>query len=307
MDVVVRSNSLVKDYGRHRALDGIDLAIERGEVFGYLGPNGAGKTTTLRLLVGLLRPTSGTATAFGLDCWSDSLAVRARTGYLPGDVDLYPKMTGEDVLGYFMALRGLTDWRSPRALAERLDLDLRRPTRALSRGNKQKLGIVQALMGEPELLLLDEPTSGLDPLVQTEFHRLVRDAASRGCTVVLSSHVLSEVQQLADRVGIVRAGHLVAVESLEALREKSIHRVEARFSGIADRSRFAALPGLRDLVVEPGVLRCRLPAAGLDSLVKVLATLHLDDVSIVEGDLEELFLTFYEGSDDGARAGQIPA
>jgi ABC-2 type transport system ATP-binding protein len=305
-EVAVRTSGLVKSYGRHPALAGVDLAVGRGEVFGYLGPNGAGKTTTLRILVGLLRPSSGAAGVFGLDCWSDSREVRRRTGYLPGDVVLPPRLTGREVLDYFMALRGRDDWAEARSLAGQLELDLGRRVRALSRGNRQKLGIVQALMGRPDLLLLDEPTSGLDPIAQSQFHALVRDAAARGATVVLSSHVLSEVQALAGRVGILRAGRLVAVEPLEALRAKSIHRLEARFRGRADRAAFAGIAGVRDLVVGDGVLSCRLPAGALDGAVKALAALAIEDVSVIEGDLEETFLAFYEGGDDADAAGPRP-
>ncbi len=294
MTGVVRLIGLTKSYGKHPALRGVDLEVDKGEIFGYLGPNGAGKTTTLRLLVGLLRPTTGRAEVFGLDTWRQSVEIRARTGYLPGEPNLYERMTGREILSYFSSLRGRTDLAYAHELAERLGLDLDRHVRALSRGNKQKLAIVQAFMHQPELLILDEPTSGLDPLVQQEFHRILRETTSRGGTVLLSSHVLGEVQQMADRVGIIRDGILVAVEKLEELRAKSVHRVEAHFTGPVTTDSFAAVPGIRDIDIQDNVFRCRTPESSLDALVKVLARFHLLDLTVTEADLEETFLTYYD-------------
>lgn len=294
MGDVVRLEGLTKDYGRHRALDGVDLAVGTGEVFGYLGPNGAGKTTTLRLLLGLLRPSSGRATVFGLDAWADASAVHARTGYLPGEPALYPRLTGRDLVAYFARLRRrATDVAAAARLAERFDLDLDRRIRALSKGNRQKLAIVQAFMSEPDLAVLDEPTAGLDPLVQQEFHQLLRETTGRGATVLFSSHVLDEVERVADRVGIIRHGRLVAVERLEDLRAKAVHRVEARTVGPVDLGAFTALEGLRQLSLEGGVLRFGVPESSLDAAVKALGRCRVIDLSVTEADLEELFLTYY--------------
>ena len=294
MGDVVRLEGLTKDYGRHRALDGVDLAVGTGEVFGYLGPNGAGKTTTLRLLLGLLRPSSGRATVFGLDAWADASAVHARTGYLPGEPALYPRLTGRDLVAYFARLRRRpTDVAAAARLAERFDLDLDRRIRALSKGNRQKLAIVQAFMSEPDLAVLDEPTAGLDPLVQQEFHQLLRETTGRGATVLFSSHVLDEVERVADRVGIIRHGRLVAVERLEDLRAKAVHRVEARTVGPVDLGAFTALEGLRQLSLEGGVLRFGVPESSLDAAVKALGRCRVIDLSVTEADLEELFLTYY--------------
>lgn len=290
---VVRLNGLTKDYGHHRALDGIDLTISRGEVFGYLGPNGAGKTTTLRLLMGLLRPTAGGASVFGLDAWRERDEVHAHVGYLPGDPGWYDRMTGEDTLRYFAELRGRANDRQRFALSERLDLDLSRRVRTLSRGNRQKLGIVQAFMSDPELLILDEPTTGLDPIVQREVHRLLREATERGATVLLSSHVLAEVQQVADRVGIIRNGRLVTIERLEELRAKALHRMEARLLPPIDRSLFDAVPDLLELAIGDDVVRCAVAERSLDALVKALSRCSVIDLAISEPDLEEMFLTFY--------------
>ena len=298
---VVRLEGLTKDYGQHRALAGVDLVVGAGEVFGYLGPNGAGKTTTIRLLLGLLCPTSGRATVLGLDAWSDATAVHARTGYVPGEPALYGNLTGRAVLAYFARLRRRPgDIGAAGRLAERFDLDLGRKVRALSKGNRQKLAIVQAFMSEPDLLVLDEPTAGLDPLVQQEFHLLLRETTGRGGTVLFSSHLLDEVERVADRVGIIRQGQLVAVERLEDLRAKAVHRVEARTGGPVDLGSFAALDGIRQLSLEGGVLRFGVPESSLDAAVKALGHSRIVDLSVTEADLEELFLAYY--AEDGVRA-----
>jgi ABC-2 type transport system ATP-binding protein len=291
---VVRLVGLTKDYERHRALENVDLVVGEGEVFGLLGPNGAGKTTTIRLIMGLLRPTAGRAEVLGLDAWHDSVSIHARVGYLPGEPGLYKRLTGQEIIDYFTAIRrDAVARRTAKRLAERFDLDLGRRVRTLSRGNRQKLAVVQAFMSSPDLVVLDEPTSGLDPLVQQEFHLLVRETTARGATVLLSSHVLDEVQRLADRIGIIRQGQLVAVERLEELRAKALHHVEARFVGPVDRAAFGALAGVRHLTLEGGLLCCGLPATSLDALIKTLGRFQVTDVAITEADLEEMFLTYY--------------
>ena len=290
----VRLVGLTKNYGTRRAVDRVNLTVERGEVFGYLGPNGAGKTTTIRLLLGLLRPTAGRAEVFGLDAWRDSVRIHARTGYLPGDAGLYERLTGRDIVTYFAGLRRRpADVASAVKLAERFDLDLSRRVKALSRGNRQKLALVQAFMSNPDLAVLDEPTSGLDPIAQQEFHQLLHETTARGGTVVLSSHILDEVQRIADRVGIIRAGRLIAVERLEDLRATALHRVVARLAGPTDPTALARVPGIRDLSIDRGVLRCGIPQGSLDQLIKALARFTVIDLSITEADLEEMFLTFY--------------
>lgn len=299
---VIRLDGLTKDYGSRRALDEVDLTIEQGEVFGYLGPNGAGKTTTIRLVVGLLRPTAGRAEVLGMDAWSDSVRIHARTGYLPGDAAFNERLTGREVVAFFAGLRGRPgDVAAAGRLAQRLDLDLDRRLHAMSRGNRQKVAIVQAFMSDPDLLVLDEPTSGLDPIVQMEFQALLRETVDRGGTVLLSSHVLDEVQRTADRVGMIRGGRLVAVERLEELRAQALHQVVARFTGPVDPDVAARIPGVRNLALDDGVLRCSVPEASLDPLVKALARCTVADLSITEPDLEEMFLTFYgEPASDAA-------
>jgi len=294
--VVVRAESLTKKYGRTLALDRLTLEVRAGGVLGFLGPNGAGKTTTLRLLMGYLRPTAGSVYVHGLDAWRDRVAVHARTGYLPGDVRLWPQLTARTAAGHLARLRGLGHDRGFIDIAKRLDVDLDRPVRELSRGNRQKVGILLALLGDPDLLLLDEPTSGLDPLIQQEFHHMLRERVEAGAAVVLSSHVLSEVEHVADRVAIIRSGRLLMAESLATLRETARHTVEVRFACPPPPDAFAGVPGIRDVRLDGPVLRCTMQGA-VDPLVKTLGRYTVVDLNSREADLEETFLALY-GEDD---------
>ena len=293
---VVGTESLTKRYGRLLALDRLTLEVRAGEVLGFLGPNGAGKTTTLRLLMGFLRPTAGAARVHGLDAWRDRVAVHARTGYLPGDVRLWPRLTAREAARHVARLRGLDHDPGITVLAKRLDVDLDRPVRELSRGNRQKAGLLLALLGEPDLLLLDEPTSGLDPLIQQEFHHLLRERVEAGAAVMLSSHVLSEVEHVADRVAIIRAGRLLMAESLATLREKARHMVEVRFASAPPPDAFAGVPGIRDVRLEGPVLRCTMQGV-VDPLVKTLGRYTVTDLNSREADLEETFLALYGEGD----------
>jgi ABC-2 type transport system ATP-binding protein len=216
----IRTSALTKDYGAGRGLFELDLQVSPQEVFGYLGPNGAGKTTTIRLLMGMLRPTRGSAYIFGLDCTRDSVEVKRKVGYLPGEIPQFGSLRGSEIVAYLGGMRGGVDRKRVRAIAERFDLDLNRRFREYSSGNKQKLAIVLAFMHKPDLLILDEPTSDLDPLNQQEFYALLRETRDDGATVFLSSHVLSEVEKVCDRVGIIRAGHLVRVATLDETEPK---------------------------------------------------------------------------------------
>jgi ABC-2 type transport system ATP-binding protein len=289
---VIRTESLTKRYGRTLALDRLTLEARAGEVVGFLGPNGAGKTTTLRLLMGYLRPTAGSAFVHGCDAWADSVSVHAKTGYLPGDVRLWQDLTAREAVVHLARLRASRNDTGAAELAKRLDLDMDRPVRALSRGNKQKAGILLAMIGRPALLLLDEPTSGLDPLVQQEFHHLLRERADAGAAVLLSSHVLSEVERIADRVAIIRSGRLIVQESLASLREKARHSVEVRFSAPPPPHAFADVPGIRDVRLDGCLLRCTVQGMA-DPLVKALAKYHVADLNSREADLEETFLALY--------------
>ena len=293
VDDIVRTDRLSKSYGRHPALADVSLTVRRGEVFGYLGPNGAGKTTTIRLLLGLIRPSAGTAQVFGLDVWSRSTEVHRRVGYVAGEVAFWDRLTGHDLLGYLAHLRGGHDLSYAEALAARLDVDLTRAVRTLSKGNRQKVAIIQALMSRPDLLMLDEPTSGLDPLAQQQVHELLREHAAGGGTVLLSSHLLDEVQRIADRVGIIRSGALVAVERLDELRAKSLHHVVVRFADPVTAGAFDRVPDVHDLVVSDHTLSCAVPQPSLDPLLKVIAGHRIEDLSCEEASLEDTFLAYY--------------
>ena len=296
-ELVIQTAALTKQFGRVLALDGLSLEVRAGEVLGYLGPNGAGKTTTLRLLMGYLRPTAGSARVLGLDSWRDSVAIHARTGYLPGDTRLWPQLSARQIAGHLATLRGLDhDQRIP-DLAKRLDVDLDRPVGELSKGNRQKVGVLLALLGDPELLLLDEPTSGLDPLVQQEFHAILRERVEAGAAVMLSSHVLSEVERVADRVAIIRSGRLLVLESLAGLREKARHSVEVRFGSPPPPDAFAAVPGITEVRLDGAVLRCTMQGV-VDPLIKELSRYHVVDLNSHEADLEETFLALY-GQEEG--------
>ena len=289
---MIAASGLSKDYGSGRGLFGLDLEVAPGEVFGFLGPNGAGKSTTMRLLLDLIRPTSGSARVLGLDTRKDSVEIRRRIGFLPGDLALYPKLTGRAVLDYLGQLRGGVDKRVRDALAERFDADLDRPVRQLSTGNRQKLGLIQAFMHEPELLVLDEPIAGLDPLVKQSFHALLQEVSSEGRTVFLSSHTLSEVERVTQRLAILRQGRLVVVDSLENLRKVAVQRIEIEFAERVPAQVFRALPGVRE--VEAKELTVTISFEGsADAVVKAAAAHEVRAIRPREDDLEDIFLRYY--------------
>jgi ABC-2 type transport system ATP-binding protein len=289
---VIATSGLTKDFGAGRGLFGLDLEIHQGEVFGFLGPNGAGKSTTLRMLLDLIRPTAGSAQVLGLDAIADSLAIRRRVGFLPGDLALYPKLTGRVVLDYFARLRGGVDPRMRDSLVERFDADLDRPVHQLSTGNRQKLGLVQAFMHEPELLILDEPIAGLDPLVQRSFHALLAEVSAEGRTVFLSSHTLSEVERVTHRLAILRQGRVVVVDSLENLRKVAVQRLEIEFTSPVPASEFQALPGVTDATAVGRIVTVSF-AGSADAVVKAAAAHEVRAIRPGQEDLEEIFLRYY--------------
>jgi ABC-2 type transport system ATP-binding protein len=292
-DVVVRFEHVTKIYRGGGGVRDLTLDVHAGEVLGFLGPNGAGKTTTIRLLLDLIRPSTGTIDVFGLDSRRDSVAIRRRVGYLPGDLALYEQLSARDVLSHFAHLRGGPPWSTIRTLADTLELDLERPIRSLSRGTRQKVGIVAALMGDPELLVLDEPTSGLDPLVQRQVHEMLRRAADAGHSVFLSSHILSEVAQVADRVGLIRDGQLVAVERVVDLQQHAAHLIDARLRGAPQRDAYASLAGVSVCTVNGNDLHLEV-AGDMRPVIAALAASELEDLSVREPSLEEVFLSFYD-------------
>jgi ABC-2 type transport system ATP-binding protein len=296
-EIVLMARGLHKSYGPVHALRGVDLEVRRGEIFGFLGPNGAGKTTTIRSLLDLIRPDSGTLRILGLDPQADPVAVQARTGYLPGELRLNDNLHAERQIRFFADMRGgIGDWQRVRTLAERLELDLDRPIKNLSKGNKQKVGVVQALMHEPELLLLDEPTAGLDPLVQQEVLDLIREARAGGATVFFSSHIISEVQAVADRVAMIRRGKIVEVAGVQSLIERALRHATIQFKQPVDSDDLADLPGVTLLNRGEGT-RVTLQVEGdMDTLIKALGSYPVRDLETSRPSLEEVFLRYYKTS-----------
>jgi ABC-2 type transport system ATP-binding protein len=292
MDPAIETQGLSKDYGGGRGLFDLDLTIAKEAVFGYLGPNGSGKTTTIKLLMGMIRPTRGTAKIFGLDCQRDAVAVKRKVGYLPADLPQFGGLRGSEVVGYLAGLRGGVDKQRVTAIAERFDLDLGRSFREYSSGNKKKLGILLAFMHAPELLILDEPTGGLDPLNQQEFYHLLGEARANGATVFLSSHILTEVEHVCDRVGILRLGRLIRVAELEELHDIHFHKVEVLFDGAPPLEKLGKVHGLEQLVRQGNRVTFTLHG-DFEGLFKALAGSKIVNFISHEPSLEEVFLAYY--------------
>jgi ABC-2 type transport system ATP-binding protein len=288
---VIETHGLTKYYGKARGVIDLGLEVREGEVFGFLGPNGAGKTTTIRLLLDMIHPTRGDARVFGLDVHADSTAIKARIGNLPGELALYDKLTGKQTLRYLAGLRGLQDLSLAWTLAERLNVDLSRRVGALSHGNHQKIGLIQALMHRPPLVILDEPTLGLDPLVQQEFYKLIQEIKAEGRTVFFSSHVLPEVERVCDRVGMIREGRLAAVEEIGVLKAKAVRHMEISFDTEVPLEDFR-LPGIENLVQENHSIRFTVHGP-LDPVIKAAARHTVIDLRYQQASLEDIFLAYY--------------
>ncbi len=291
----IACSGLTKDYGHGHGIFDLDLTIGRGETFGFIGPNGAGKTTTIRLLMDLIRPTRGRAEVLSLDAMRDSLEIKRRVGYLPGELAQFPGVTAGYVVGMLAGLRNGVPPDRIGALAARLEIDLGRTYETLSHGNKQKVGLIQAFMHEPELLILDEPTIGLDPLIQREFRLLVQESVARGATVFLSSHVLSEVELICDRIGLIRDGRLLRVGSLADFRSLRIHRVEAVFTGHLTSADLANVPGVTGPKVEDHLATCAVRGS-VAPLLAALSAAGVTEIDSHELSLEEVFLAEFEGA-----------
>jgi len=302
-DAAILTEGLTKHYGDVQALVDLDLKVEMGEVFGFLGPNGAGKTTMIRTILDLIHPTAGKASILGLDSHRDSVEIRNHIGYLPSDLSMYSNLTGRDMITYFSNLRRTVDRKYVDDLAERLQADLSKKVGDLSSGNRQKVGLILTFMSRPQVLIMDEPSTGLDPLMQREFQAMMREVAEDGRAVFLSSHTLSEVQRVADRVGIIRNGHLVDVEFVDDLRSKAIRTVELMFDGPVEASVFEAVDGARDVQVASHHVTMSFDG-NMDTLLRA-ATEHytLVDMNTQEADLEEIFLEYYR---DDVRGGDPP-
>jgi ABC-2 type transport system ATP-binding protein len=305
MTAVIQTEKLTKSYGPFRGIVDVDLAVNQGEIFGFLGPNGAGKTTTIRILLDLIRPSSGHASVFGIETTADPVAIHRRLGYLPGEWNLYDRLTGAETITYFANLRGGVDRPYVDQLVQRLDLDPSRRFREYSRGNKQKVGLICALQHRPELLILDEPTSGLDPLVQQTFNELLFEAKADGRTVFLSSHIISEVERTCDRVAIIREGRIVRLDTVEGVRNLAAHEVELRFAEPVDPAPFAALEGVGNIAAEGRTLRM-LVSGAIAPVVRLAGQYELVDFVSREPSLEEVFLSEY-GSTAAAPAASASA
>lgn len=308
MNAAIATHDLTKTYGSNRGIRNINLEIEQGEVFGFLGPNGAGKSTTLRTLLGFMTPTSGSAEILGMDVATERSRIHERLGNLPGEFTLDDRMTGRQLIDLFARLRAVSSTVYADELAERLDADLDRPMRRLSRGNKQKIGIIQALFHQPEVIVLDEPTGGLDPLAQETFLDLIEDAKGRGQTVFFSSHILPEIERVADRVGIIREGELVAVEHPLTLTGKTFRHVRIQFADTgrppdlaALRDRFARLDGIEGIALDGSTLTFE-AHGDMNEVIRLAAQCDLVTMDIEPPSLEEVFLTYY-----GAQPRSLPA
>jgi len=303
MAAIIAVNDLTKSYGRSRGVTHVTFSVDEGSVFGFLGPNGAGKTTTIRVLMGLLHPTAGHASIGGLDCWAQSVEVKKLVGYLPGELSLDPGLTGGQILEYFANLRGGVDKSYAESLIARLELDTTKRFREYSRGNKQKVGLVQAFMHKPKLLILDEPTSGLDPLNQQEFYKLAAETRADGRTIFLSSHILPEVEHTCDRVGIIREGEVVRIDEVSALKDLRHHEVEIIFAGPAPLDAFKTLPNVTSVAAANGGNAARLTVQGdLREVLRVAAERDAVNLTTHEPSLEDIFLRYYDGHQPGQGA-----
>ncbi len=303
MTYAIELRGLTKDYGSLRALDDVSLTVEAGEIFGFLGPNGAGKTTTIRLLFDLIRPTAGAAFVLGFDCQQASLQAREHMGYLPGEFRIYENLTGQETLDFFSSVRGNIDQAFVREVAGRLELDTSKVVKTYSKGNRQKLGIVLAMMHRPKLLVLDEPTSGLDPLVQETVEELLKRFAADGGTVFFSSHVLSEVEHLCHRAAFLRSGKLVAVEDIGAIKGRSLHVVEVTFDAAVSPGEFE-IPGVRVIDSNNATLHLEV-RDNIDTVLKQIARHTVIDLRTEQPSLEEIFRVYYEGTTEEGNGGPL--
>lgn len=296
---VIETAGLTKYYGKTRGIENLNLAVERGEIFGFLGPNGAGKTTTIRLLIALLKPTGGSASITGKDVWRNSASIKEELGNLPGDIRLYEKMTGKEFLNFIGRFRPGKPPVLKDELVQRFDLNLNKRIKDYSKGNRQKLGIIQALMHDPKILLLDEPTSGLDPLMQQEFNAVIKDFKTRGCTIFLSSHILPEIEKICDRVAIIKDGRLVTVEKINELISKKVLYINVIFDELINLDEFR-LPGVTAINEIDGHIQITVKGE-IDPLIKKFSKHKIKDLTVEHASLEEIFLEFYEKGGDGER------
>ena len=293
MNNIIEISNVTKNYGRVKALSNLNLSVGEGEIFGFLGPNGAGKTTALRILVDYIRSSSGTCKIFGMDTVKDSTTIKKNIVYLPGNIQMYKSMKAIDLLKYFANLRGLTNLDYARDLAKRFDSDIDIKIGNMSKGNQQKIGLIQAMMHKPALLILDEPTSGLDPLIQEQFFNMMEEIRDSGKTIFMSSHILSEVERICDRVSILKSGTIVATENIESLKIKSAQEFEIHFDTDIKKEVFMGLKEIRGLKINGNKLKCTVIGTP-NNLLKLATQYTIKKIVTNESNLETTFLSFYE-------------
>lgn len=301
VELAIETRQLTKYYGKSRGVVDLDLDVRRGEIYGFVGPNGAGKTTTVRLLLDLIRPTRGSAAVLGMDVAGQSKAIRARVGFLPGELRMYENLTGRQLLRFFGSVRGVADMTYVHEIGERLSAQLDRRIGTLSRGNKQKIGVLQALMHRPDLVLFDEATSGLDPLMQQELYGILDEYRQQGGTVFFSSHYLDEVERICDRVGVIRDGRLILSDTLEAIQEKQVRRLRLEFSEPPPADFLTAVPGVQKESQE-GATVVALVQDNLAGALKAAARYTVVDIEYQERRLEDIFLQYYDTREEGHAA-----
>ncbi len=293
MNNVIEISNVSKNYGSVKALRTLNLSVGEGEIFGFLGPNGAGKTTALRILVDYIKSSSGTCKIFGMDTVKDSTRIKKDIGYLPGNIQLYKSMKAIDLLKYFANLRGVNDWDYVEDISNRLDSDIGIKIGNMSKGNQQKIGLIQAMMHKPRLLILDEPTSGLDPLIQEQFFNMIEEIRTEGKTVFMSSHVLSEVERICDRVSILKNGSIIATENIDTLKLKSAQELEIHFATPIEKKKFMSIEEVKDITFNNNNMKCTVIGSP-DKLLKLATKYTIDKIVTYESNLETTFLSFYE-------------
>lgn len=291
--IVIQTKKLTKYYGKQLGITGLDLTVSQGEVFGYLGPNGAGKSTTIKLLLNFINPTEGSMRVFGKDPQTQSTSILGDIGYIPGEIHMYDSLSGKNHLKFQASLQDGVDWKYVEKLASRLQVDLAKPIKSLSHGNKQKIAIIAAFMHKPKLLILDEPTTGLDPLIQREFYDLVSEVNQSGSTFFISSHVLPEIERMCHRVGILKEGRLMVTEEIETLKKRAVRSLEIQFAKEAIAEHFAGIKSIRDLQIKGNTAHCKVEGS-LDQLIKQISKYEVINLVTQEADLEQVFLNYYK-------------
>ncbi|OPY29796.1 MAG: putative ABC transporter ATP-binding protein [Methanocella sp. PtaU1.Bin125] len=294
METIIETKNLTKTYGKSRGIVDVNIRVNKGDIFGFLGPNGAGKSTTIRTLLDYIRPTSGSATIFGMDCHKETVQIKKRIGYIPGDFGLFGHMTGWKYLEYFGKVRGGYDAEATKALAKRLEIKPDRKMKEYSRGMRQKMAIIQAFMNNPDLIIMDEPTSGLDPLVQQTFMDMIHERANEGTTIFMSSHVLSEVEKVCNRVAIIKEGRIATEEKVEDLRKKSGNVIQVKFTDAVDPEAFR-MPGVTNPLRQNGYIRMTV-SGNMESVLAEVSRHKVAEISIHPMTLEEIFMHYYEGA-----------